>query len=560
MIGNNMKKFVFVLVCVVFFNCGGGGGDSGLKVTAGTDLSGNSSSLKNRKDYPGFTEASEKPSDFFDFYDGFFDKHPEAIKTIEHTFDTEQTDELGNSSIEEISTSTYVNYEGTASQVFALRDRYNVVNVHIAWDPNESYANHEDLKFFLCSIDDKDNYKPIEGLEYNPINGLNCSAETKMCAVDQDEWSKGAKNITLQVNVGQHNKNVKVGLCMQYATYSAVLYDALEVKVYPMQSFDVTFAFVGESDDNIRKNVEDRIKETLGRAGVEIKFTSEVTYRIPDDFENYAYRERDLDKGYLYVAVAPKNEETSNCYSDIGDDLFWIKDKIESDVGRRNEIRTAVVLNRPTVKFWTINDNYQACTNNLEVSPDKKENNGYVVGILNNEHYSDCQQKYPYAGEVYYHYSLSDGKWVWESIYGMNVDNEIDTYINPKCHVLLNMDRFKRAYTGSSDYYYRTLMPSGALGVTKKANQVGGLPGLIAFNPPNDEVVFVHELTHLCGLSDVDNPQDNLMYFSKKNGSKLGNIPLKVTNSSGLERQWDCLHDGISADGCDDKSYRLISF
>ena len=56
------------------------------------------------------------------------------------------------------------------------------------------------------------------------------------------------------------------------------------------------------------------------------------------------------------------------------------------------------------------------------------------------------------------------------------------------------------------------------------------------------------------------------MYQSKKNGTFLGNIPLKANLSdkdktgSGVEQQWDCLHDEKNADGCLDKAYRLLNF
>ena len=63
------------------------------------------------------------------------------------------------------------------------------------------------------------------------------------------------------------------------------------------------------------------------------------------------------------------------------------------------------------------------------------------------------------------------------------------------------------------------------------------------------QIVFVHELGHLCGLSDLVNSEKNLMYEANESGKQLGNIPLKAKLSdedkygSGWERQWDCLHD-----------------
>lgn len=123
----------------------------------------------------------------------------------------------------------------------------------------------------------------------------------------------------------------------------------------------------------------------------------------------------------------------------------------------------------------------------------------------------------------------------------------------PECHVLVDLDRFSRPNWKDSDTkaqrYYRTLMSSNSLGITKRAQPVGGKTGLISFNPPDDEVVFVHELGHLCGMSDLVNSENNLMYQEKKGGKKLGNIPLKAKLNnedkygSGMEQQWDCLHD-----------------
>lgn len=556
-----MKKIICILICIVSWNCGG---ESGVRISTESEMSNNSSTEKNRGNYPGFFESTQKPTDNFDFFDGFFDRHPESINNVSYDFDMEQADELGNVSIENVSTTAYVNYGGTPSQIFALLDKYNVVNVHLSWDPNENYANSEDLKFFLCNIDDINNIKMIDVIDYVPVDGLNCSIETNMCAIDQSVWGKGEKNITLEVNVEKHNKNVKVGLCMQYATYLPVVYDALDIRVYEMQDFDITLAHVGALDEEFRKKIDDRIQKTLYRAGVEVNFTKTISYEIPDVFENKEYRKRKLSKDYLYVAV----DHESSCYDNIGDDLFWLKSKLESDIGNGNdniERRVAMILNLPTVKFWTIDEFYRPCTRNLKDLPDEKSNFGYIVGILNNEKYEECQQNYPESEYVYYEYDQFDYKMHWRNNYGELIDDNISSYINPRCHVLVDINRLGNR-NGSDSRYYRTLMPSNSLGRTKPAKAVGGKTGLMAFIPPNDEIVFVHELTHLCGLSDIENSQNNLMYQSKKNGTFLGNIPLKANLSdkdktgSGVEQQWDCLHDGKNADGCLDKAYRLLNF
>ena len=87
----------------------------------------------------------------------------------------------------------------------------------------------------------------------------------------------------------------------------------------------------------------------------------------------------------------------------------------------------------------------------------------------------------------------------------------------------------------------------------------------MSFNPP-DEVVFVHELTHLLGLSDLEEQEKNLMYKNNLKGTHLGNIPLKAKvykkneTHSGSEQQWDCLHNENNADGCLDRSSRLLDF
>jgi hypothetical protein len=556
-----MKKIICILVCAVFWNCGG---DSGLRITSESELSSNSSREKNRGNYPGFFEPTTKPSSNSSFFDGFFDRHSDAIKEITYDFDIEQTDGVGNVSNKRISTNAYVNYGGIASQVFALHDKYNVVNVHLSWDPEESYANRENLKFFLCNIDNINDIKPIDGIDYTPVDGLRCSIESNMCAIDLSDWSKGEKNITLEVNVDQHNENVKIGLCMQYAAYLPVVYDALEVRVYNTQTYNVTLAHVGKEDNGIKTKIENRIKETLNRAGVEIDFNQEITYRIPEDFEDVSYRIRQLPKDYLYVEVDSKGAESS-CYREagIGDDLFWLKSKVESDIGYgKNERRTAVILNKPSVKFWTLDGDYCPCIKNLEDWPRNDGFHTYIVGVLNNGKYNECQQKYPNSGEVYYGYNRTEGKMGWFNNFSQPIDGEISSYINPECHVLVDLDRM-----GSPNWkddkaqrYYRTLIPSGALGVAMRAQFVGGRTGLMSFNPPDDEVVFVHELTHLCGLADVSNPQDNLMYESNKGGTKLGNIPLNVKESSDTEQQWDCLHDDKYADGCHDKSHRLLNF
>jgi len=61
-------------------------------------------------------------------------------------------------------------------------------------------------------------------------------------------------------------------------------------------------------------------------------------------------------------------------------------------------------------------------------------------------------------------------------------------------------------------------------------------------------------------LVDVKNPKDNLMYESNSGGTDLGNLPLRVKESSGTEQQWDCLHDEKYAEGCYDKAFRLLNF
>ena len=233
-----------------------------------------------------------------------------------------------------------------------------------------------------------------------------------------------------------------------------------------------------------------------------------------------------------------------------------------------------MILNLPTVKFWTIDNNYIPCTKNLEDKPGADSPNGYIVGILNNEKYEECKRIYPSSGEVYYSYDHFDEKMHWRNSSGALIDDDISSYIDPRCHVLVDLDRFGApnwAYNDiSAQRYYRTLMSSSALGVTTPAQSVGNTSGLMSFNPP-DEEVFVHELAHLCGLSDAEKLNNNLMYKNKSGGTLLGNIPLDVSlcgkdangndrKGSGMERQWDCLHDGKYADGCFDKAYRLLNF
>lgn len=556
-----MKKIICILASILFWNCGG---ESGVRITTESNPSSNSSTEKNRGDYPGFFVHTGKKDRGIDFFDGFFDRHPEKVYSFSYEFNAEQEDQLGSISVEKTRTTAYVDYGGEASQVFALRDKYNIVKVHLSWNPDENYANREDLKFFLCNIDDLNDIKPIEDVGYESVDGLKCSIESNKCSIDQGNWSNGSIDITLEVNVNQHNKNEKVGLCMQYATYLPVVYDALEVRVYDMQTFNVTLAHVGSKNDDIKDKIKNRIKETLSHAGVEINFSQEITYRVPDDFEDISYRMRQLPKDYLYVSVDSKSTG-SNCYNNVGDDLFWLKSKVESDIGYgKNERRTAVILNKPTVKFWTINKNYRPCTENLEDWPRDDGHHFYRVGILNNSKYNECQRNFPNSGEVYYGYNRDVGKMGWFNNFLQSIDGEISSYIDPQCHVLVDLDRFGSPNWKDDDTkaqrYYRTLIPSDALGIAMAARSVGGRTGVMSFNPPDDEVVFVHELTHLCGLVDVENPKDNLMYKNNNKGTNLGNLPLRVKDASGTEQQWDCLHDEKYAEGCFDKAFRLLNF
>jgi len=560
LIGNNAKKFIYILLCLTLWNCGG---SNPIRVTTETDLSDNTSTEMDRKNYPGFIEASQKPINKSDFYNVFFDRHPESINGFVYDFDTKQVEDSAIASTKQISTTTFADYNGTASQVFVLYDKYNVVNLHLSWDPEESFANIDDLKFFLCNIDNEKDISPREDIDYEFIDGLNCSMESNMCSIDQSLWHKGEMDVTLEINADRLNKNERIGLCMQYASYLPVLYDALEVKVYETQTFDITLVHIGSNDDSFKERVEERINKTLNRAGVEINFTKDITYQIPEDLTNTAYTERDLNDKYLYVTVAT-NGRSSDCYAYLQDDLYWVKDKIESDIGsNKNERRTAVVLNQPTVRFWTIDYNYQPCTTNLKDWPQESASYGYIVGILSSEQ-TNCQQEFPNSGEVFYGYNREKEKMGWYNIYGQSIDSEISSYISPQCHILIDLNRFGQQNNANSRYY-GSLMPSTSLGVTTPAQSVGGISGLMSFNPP-DEVVFVHELTHLLGLSDLEEQEKNLMYKNNLKGTHLGNIPLKAKvykkneTLSGSEQQWDCLHNENNADGCLDRSSRLLNF
>ncbi len=87
-----------------------------------------------------------------------------------------------------------------------------------------------------------------------------------------------------------------------------------------------------------------------------------------------------------------------------------------------------MILNRKTVKFWTIDKYYRPCTENLEDRPKEDSFFGYIVGILNNYEYSECQRNYPNSGDVYY--KIVDGNGGWYDVYGQSIDDNISTYIN----------------------------------------------------------------------------------------------------------------------------------
>ncbi|MCQ2053137.1 MAG: hypothetical protein MJY93_08050 [Fibrobacter sp.] len=542
-----MKKIICILLSLFIWNCGGG---SGFSISYEQDTKGNSETQNKNYDYSEFREVNDKPKDEHGFFDGYFAKHKESIKQTSFDYDAEGSDENGNISVKHVATTAYVNYNGVPSQVLVLRNTYNAVGVHLSWDSKESYENREDLKFFLCNPDG--NYDPIDKDYYT---------------IDPSEWSKGSKTQIMYVNRENVNENKTVGLCMQYKAYLPVLLDVLEARVYDSQPFSVTYVEIGKTDEETRTKIEKRIQETLNRAAVKVDLSSSEMYQIPRDFHIREFQKRSFDdNSSLYVQVGEKNGLQSRCYDKIRGDLYWIKDLVETKVAERKfERRTSVIFNLPTVKYWTIGANYRPCTDNLEDQPSTSVGE-YMVGMLNIETYDDCQRTYPEADNVYYSYF--NNKWVWKNVYGEIIDDQIETYISPDCHVILDTDRCGMAHwehfsgqkSEAAQRYYRSLMDDKDLGVTKITRAIG-TSGLVSYNPPKNETVYVHELTHLLGLSDLENETGNLMYKDYNGmGLELNNYELRVKNTYGIERQWDCLHDERNADGCSDFKWRTLTY
>lgn len=549
-----MKKIIVILFCIVIWNCSsGGGGAPVLDPSETTKSDGRSTEIN--KNYPGFREAVDE-SGSPKYHNGYFVKHPESITSQTFEYEVEEEDENGQINVVKRKTSVYVNYNGTPSYILVLKDKYNVVNAYVTWDAKEKYENRDDLKVFFCDVGD-DKLKPINDQEFT---------------IPEDEWDKGEKSLNFIVNAEDFNEDVTWGLCMKYKTNAPVLYDALQIKVYDEETYNVTYVDVEPDLGNTFDKVKGRIKETFNRAAVNVNFTSQKQYSVPGDFLESEYRKRELPE-YLYVSVASNKNTTTKCYSQIGDDLKWIKDRVENDLGKNGfERRISVTLNRSSVKYWTLNTDYLPCTENLEDIPDDV-NRTYKVGMLNIKKYGECKTNYPEADKVYLIYDKIDNKYIWKDAFG-DVEN-ISNYISPECHVILDLDNNKEPNWGyekdqkkqeAEMHYYRTLIPAGSLANTKKTIPLGGNKGMVSYVPPQDEVVYVHELGHLLGLSDVDNPENNLMYYTNKGGTMLSNYPLNAriddyqNFKKFAEQQWDCLHNGKTADGCLDKEARLLNF
>lgn len=582
-----MKNVLFLIV-IMLWACNGG--DRNLAPGATTPSADGHTNPNNSLDgkfYTGFyelTDGEKREQERLDwnFHNGYFDRHTtmldrggQFIYDVLHFKDKvdEVTGEVSIVQSVKLRDVVTVELDKGESDVFLRKDKSNYVKVFLVWNPSfppEILAEH---KFFAC---DPENLGRISGSFFgeDPFE-LN---------FDNDEqWEKGEYAMIFKVD-----RPGKIGICRQYKNYEAILYDVLNIKEYPGSEYNVTLVNVGD-ELNLKANEIETEKDYFFRAGVDIKYKS-VKLNVPEDFRESIRDYPTNSRGnkyisnrnkYLFVRGVYKEEEANHeCYENIWDDITLINDRIVQEMAGGNyDDRTAVIYNNNHVLFWTFrnvnNDIVEPCYSELTLDTSPEDEKEYKVAILNTDTYCDrynCvydDDGFSIDYERMYLKRDRSGDWKAYSYSSVFGPEKFKTLFDPKCHVLIDTDRYqnRKDRNNRPKYDLRSVIPDGALGVTEEYIGIGLMS---LSSPAATKRTFMHELGHLLGLSDVEDDA-NLMNWTdldeNKNVNKhlLNGRPLRAKACAKCnwkeksELQWECLNEMDIQSTCHNAKHRKFN-
>lgn len=313
-------------------------------------------------------------------------------------------------------------------------------------------------------------------------------------------------------------------------------------------------------------------------------FFSYVAIKINYESENYELRTI-RDDGYAkandygidgYLAV--RGSRRDDCYEGNSNERLMIDDieLIKSDIEEhRYDMRIAVGLGLPTRDYWTFSDPDPFKDKDLEVCIDGSDD-----GFLRNTVYQittifstptfcarGFSQRLLYAknvGDLWYFMESDDFGQV-DLQNGTWVRGRLRDYVDPECDVLMDLDRKLEDTSDKTNIKniqnIKFHLDGNGLGISnpiKSGNKVTGYYSLNAYSRNGGGRTGLHEIGHLLGLVDLDDPyakiEGDLMHYNdESNNSILRGRGLPVHNQdvgqNPIEYQWDCLHR-ISESSC----------
>ena len=595
LIGSNMRQIAFLfLLSLMICSCGG---SSSNNASSSGSANGNGQSLnQNKLPYPGFyglspNERKEKADkEPYDFYDGYFDRHPSNIKMngeLKMDVIVPEVLEAFGSGMESSSSSesdarysvavergTNIEADCDTSELFLYSGKKNYVIVTLSWDVDEKPEYLDQHRYYLCNPKKPD--EVLFDMEYY---------------ISDNEWKNGNGYVHIPLPIERPGK---YGLCRRYKDYAPVIYDVLEVKEYLGADYDVSLVNVGSEQKLKIADIEGN-KDYFYRAGVNINYRDDYgnayNYDVPRSFEDerikgFKYLNNRGD--FLFVRGEFKDEyATHKCYENVKDDITLVNQKIKHDV--QNDLlnkRVAIIYNKTHVRFWTFyeddNGYVRPCWNEMKADGQPKADVEYKVIMLNMDK-SECDWWYPEGGDVdYTRLYIKNSKGVWSASDGFHEYgvSEFNRIFDPECHVFIDIDRYNSIGGTEGKPYLKSVIPGTALGLTDEilVDFEGRPIGLWAFiNPSTDIRTYMHELGHLLGLADVKS-ENNLMYWNnpKKEGEKektddekyklLNNQPLTAKECAtcgwqdNVEFQWDCLNNINVSTSCLLSSHRKLDW
>lgn len=570
---------LFLLIVTLLLACGGSSPDASTGSTP--SAGGNNPNSEDGKYYTGFYELTDsekkgQASQDWEYHDGYFIRHQTSVRKDGEfvldvlTLNTFINPETGEEVVErdvDFQRGISVEVDNGVSDIFLLNGKTNYIKVYLTWNPMYSPEILLEHKYFAC---DPDDLEKISG-------DLFSDDFFELIFEDDVQWKKGEITKIFKVD-----RPGRIGLCRQYKDYEAILYDVLEVKEYPGVEYKVSVVNVGSEQE---LNLDD-IKEEKGyfyRAGVDIDFSNSKQYNVPDDFRDGTFDYPLNPRGnlyihnrnqYLFVRGVFKDESefvNHNCYEHVRDDLTLINDRIMQDMaqGILNE-RVAVIYNNLHVLFWSFynySDDYVLpCFDELTNETQPKADREYKVVILNTDpscdRYGNVFDEDGFTidySNMYLMYTQGVG-WKAYSTFNEFDASKFKDLFDPKCHVMINRDRFQNPHYNNTKYDLRSIIPENALGMAVPILFGSSIGGLMSYNRPDGGIrTFMHELGHVLGLSDVQDDFNlmnwtNLEEKNKVNRHLLSSRRLKSKKCSDNQSidcsweengdvQWDCLND-----------------